>query len=46
MLLKFKKNWLIAGTFALGFSLMGNVSGDQLRAGKEIQIQAYQHSFL
>ncbi|MET3211168.1 UNVERIFIED_CONTAM: hypothetical protein ABIC26_004135 [Paenibacillus sp. PvR008] len=40
MLLKFKKTWLIAGTFALSFSLMGNVSGDQLRAGKEIQIQA------
>lgn len=39
MLLKFKKTWLIAGTFSLSFSLMGKVSGDQLRAG-EIQIQA------
>lgn len=38
MLLKFKKTWLIAGTFALSFKLMGN--GDQLRTGEEIQIQA------
>ncbi|MBP2247210.1 hypothetical protein J2Z28_003861 [Paenibacillus xylanexedens] len=38
--MKFKKTWLIAGTFGLSFSLMGNVTGDQLGSGKEIQIQA------